>query len=150
MSETCEHKELTSGTIGGLNSYISTFNISCSDKELIIKTPFKEVIIPFEYIDKITLKTRVGMQWFVGGCWSIEHHYPKAPKNIGFIPLNKETWLSIFDNKKIQVEDAAKNIDSTKWKKAHRTNLFIGILCALIGLIALVSVVINVIIRVLK
>jgi hypothetical protein len=144
-----QNKQLKEKTIGCLNltSYVSTFNISHSENDIIIEVPFKRVVIPFSEIDKITFKKRVGMHWYIGGCWQIEHHCKNAPKNIGFIPFNQEAWLSIFEQKGVNIDDREnlKKVNSAKWEKANRINRIIGAIgIIMVGIGAVVAVIIGI------
>jgi len=142
-----ENNQLKESTCGCLNftAYTSVFDISHTENAIVITVPFKKVIIPFSEIDKISFKKRIGINWFFGGCWQIEHHCQNAPKNIGFIPYNQEAWLSIFEQKGINIEDRwnLKKVDSKKWEKANRGNKIIGV----VGLIAAIGAVVAILLH---
>ncbi len=142
-----QNNQIKENTTGCLNfaSYISLFNISHSENEIIIEVPFRKVIIPFSEIDKITFKKRVGVHWYIGGCWQIEHHCKNAPKNIGFIPYNQEAWLSIFEHKGIDLKDRDNltKVNSKRWQKANKINKFIGAVCITVALGALIVAIIG-------
>ena len=97
-------QELTFGTFGMI-MWKNCFSVKLTDQELIIRSPFKKVIIPRECISQLTPHNRIrytlGVSFAGGGKYlKVIHHYLKAPKNIFFLTSsNENAWLEAFNKK---------------------------------------------------
>lgn len=107
-----EKEELAFGSFGVI-FWKYCFSAYMGDKDLIMKTPFKKVIIPLEYIDKVVATHSVrrifSFSFITPGVYlKIIHHFTKAPKNIYFSTRKKDDWFKAFQEKGIAVENEAK------------------------------------------
>jgi len=133
--------ELTTGSIGPI-LYRFSFRIVYTEGEIRIKMPFKKIKIPISAIDRVIIRKRAGIHHYTSGCLNIEHHNPNAPANIAFVPRNPATWLALFKEKNIPVENND-NIDLVEISKlTSKINWAVAIIAVLFAFMAIIFAII--------
>ena len=107
-----EKEELTFGSFGFI-FWKGCFSVYLEERELIIKAPFRKVVIPLQAIDKVvatrSVRRILGFSSIIKGVYlKIIHHHAKTPKNIYFATGKKDSWFKAFQEKSILVESTPK------------------------------------------
>jgi tetratricopeptide (TPR) repeat protein len=134
-------KELTNGTFGVV-LWKNCFSVKLDGDNLIMSIPFKKVILPLSYIDKVTsektLKTTGAISYAMGGIYlKIDHHYARAPKIIHFFTEQSELWFETFKSRNIQI-DTTQSANSESQGKEKIIASITGILAGIVALTALI------------